>query len=199
MKKGILTFLGMIILIALMHSFVNGYFHPHKVYLNDIKIDAPKNTFLMNSYINNKEVQNLLSPLYFANIEKYDLLQSKSINITFSNLDSSEIFSLLDISIKKYSLIDFKRLMSLISEDKSLNRILNKNKKCVIYTYYDDFYYHIQFYNFSKSIYVSLLSDKNKTIHEVMQKFCGKLKTPWIAGAVEITVNGLNGVSGAGK
>jgi len=163
MKKLIVLIIFAITLIYL-YSLI--YFQPKELYINNIRVKSPINTYIRYISINEKNTYNFFS---LKKIKIYTLNKGEEITIYFMDRVGKSISSLsVSIQEQKYFDIFTKNLSN------SYDLKLKKSNQCSIYTYKDDNLYSSISYNTSNQLFIIINGTNENTNDKILSNFCDK-------------------------
>ena len=166
MKKILIAIL--IFIVSCTYLFVQGVFNPKEIYIDGIKVVAPKNMILSSISVDYKNVQNYFSPLLFQNNNKYNLSDSKNISFEFSRARrASKISSIL---VEVTTDITMKRYLSAFYGKSKYKKI--ENKECFVYQYEEKNFFVIYAFQKTKKIKISISSSKKSSAIEILKQIC---------------------------
>ena len=151
-----------------VYLFVIGVFHPKEIYLDDLEIKAPKNMILSDVNIDYINTQNILSPLFLSNNNKYRLSNSEYISIGFRTVGLFPKIRGIRISIftkdKKETFIEK------FQSKKGYDEL--KNNVCLVYISKNDLIYSVDAFSKQENIHISILSYSKEETIKMMKQFC---------------------------
>jgi hypothetical protein len=168
-----------LILIRMFASvYMSGFFHPKEVVMNDIKITAPKNYYLIGiNSSNGKYHFDLFSPLKLNFGSKYILDDNQSIEITFSDMKGG----IESIYASKKNRVWFKKMLLTWTKDKdsSVSLFREKNGQCpTIYRILNKSeknpFWHLFFFDEAYKIEFSVLAVDKEDAQRTMNKICSQ-------------------------
>lgn len=167
MKK---VYFGILIIVVIStFLFTLGVFHPKEIYIDDLKIEAPKNMILSRVTVDsNKNVHNYFSPLLFQNKNRYSLSENKEIIIDFSGENKYYgVPSIIVTIVADYTHEKFLKTF----KDKS-NYKEEIDKECSIYEDRDESIVEIHAFCKRKKTMISILSSNESGVNEILEQFC---------------------------
>lgn len=167
MKK---VYFGILIIIVMStFLFTLGVFHPKEIYIDDLKIEAPKNMILSRVTVDSdKNVHNYFSPLLLQNKNRFNLSVNKELIIDFSG--ANKYFGVPSIIVT---------IVADYTQEKFLKSFKDKNKykeeadsKCLIYEDGEESILEIHAFCKTKKMMISILSSNKSGAHKILEQFC---------------------------
>ena len=158
----------LILIVSCTYLFVQGVFNPKEIYIDELKIVAPRNMILSSVSVDYKNVQNYFSPLLFQNKNKYSLSSSKNISFDFSR--ASRTSKIPSIIVRLTTDITPERYLG-IFQGKSQYKEM-QNKECLIYQYEKKDFFVIYVLHKTKKVKISISSSKQSSTIEILKQFC---------------------------
>ena len=179
--RKIAIFVGVVIVFRLLSSiYMSGFFHPKEVLVNDIKLTAPKDYFLIGvSSSHNTYHFDALSPLKWNFGSKYFIDDNQSLRITFSDIGKGD--GIKDISVIRTSKMAFNKALSEWEKIQDFTVSLFKNGygQCsdiyrVIKTPKGDTFFHLLLYNEEKKMEFSFIITDEVDVNVSLDEVCGE-------------------------
>jgi len=166
MKK---TYIATLLLVVSgTYLFVQGVFNPKEIYIDELKIVAPRNMILSSVSVDYKNVQNYFSPLLFQNKNKYNLSTSKNIDFDFSR--ASRTSKIPSIIVRLTTDITRESYLRIFRGKGKYKEILNRG--CLVYQYEEKDFFVIYAYHKIKKVEISISSSKQSSTIEILNQFC---------------------------
>lgn len=179
--KKIAIFVGVVVVFRLLSSiYMSGFFHPKEVFVNDIKLTAPKGSYLIGiSSRPNKYHFDARSPLKLNFGSKYFLDDNQFIIITFAQVGKKD--GIKDISAVRTSKISFNKIFSQWEKEEDFTVSLFKNGygQCsdiyrIIKTPKEDTFFHLRLYNEEKKMGFSFMITDEADVNVSLDEVCGE-------------------------
>ena len=170
---------GVVIVFRLLSSlYMSGFFHPKEVLVNNIKLTAPKDSYLIGVYSsNNKYHFDIFSPLKLNFGSKYFIDDNQSIGITFANIGKGD--SIKNITAAKMSKTTFNKMLSLWKKDQDYTVSLFRNGygQCsdiyrIIEMPQEDTIFHLLLYNKEKRMEFSFMITDEVDVNVSLDGIC---------------------------
>ncbi len=172
---------GVVIVFRVLSSiYMSGFFHPKEVLVNDIKLTAPKGSYLIGVYSsNNKYHFDALSPLKLNFGSKYFIDENQSIGITFADVGKGD--GMKDISVMRTSKTSFDKILSLWKKDQNYTVSLFRNGygQCtdiyrIIKIPKGDTFFHLLLYNEEKKMEFTFIITDEADVNVTLDEVCGE-------------------------
>jgi len=172
---------GVVIVFRVLSSlYMSGFFHPKEVLVNDIRLTAPKDYFLIGvSSSNNTYHFDALSPLKLNFGSKYFIDDNQSIRITFADIGKGD--GIKDISVIRTSRIAFNKALLEWGNTQDFTVSLFKNGygECsdihrVIKAPQGDTFFHLLLYNEEKKMEFTFIITDEVDVNVALDEVCGE-------------------------
>ncbi len=173
--------IGVVIVFRVFVSiYMSGFFHPKEIFVNNMKLTAPKDCYLTNvSGSNDKYSFDVFSPIRLNFGSKYIIDNNESINITFAN--PGKKFRLKDVFIEKTNKIIFNKTLLEWQkmQDNTITLFKNRYGQCsdiyrIIKTSGGDYFGEFLLFNEERKMKIYLTVTHEEDVNISLDEICGK-------------------------